>query len=507
MLLRFTFLVQILAVQSTPERAGSTPTVVYVSPNGNDNADGKSPSTALATCAGAVREIKSLAAEKIPAGGVEVRFAAGSYALTPTTTCGDLANVHATIESPVILSGAGAHSSSGEVTFFDATSQLDATLLRPISSPAIASLINPTARGKVLELNISVSSGYSGGQLLWNGVPLIPSVWPNTGLGYVRRVFDAGAVYAQGRTKGPPPRCHVCLGSNKSTPENPCGGNISLAEQPGGDWAAELAAGPGFGSVTLSGYLNNDWYHESHRVVRVVRSSTNTSVQFASYSRYGICEALEPHGPCGGSAPGRFRVSGLLSEVDNPGEYWYNKQTRMLYIYPPPAHGTSLPVGTNVDLGFPLGPQLISLTNSSWVTVRDVAVSGSTQTVMSVTGGSHNTIGGCVISGSRGGVSLAGGYSHRVLGNDIYDVGGHIDTVGNPQDGLHNLVPTNNLIANNHLTQVHLRGTWQIRVRGMGDRFSHNLIHDAAGQVMLPGEFGVCVCVREAEWGMRAGES
>ena len=160
----------------------------------------------------------------------------------------------------------------------------------------------------------------------------------------------------------------------------------------------------------------------------------------------------------------------------------------MLYIYPlPTSPDASVPLYRNVRLGFPLGPQLISLTNSSWLTVRDVAVSGSTETAMTVTAGSHNTIGGCVISGSRGGIFLNGGYNHRVIGNDIYDVGEHIDSVGNPEDGLHNLIPTNNLIANNHLTQVHLRGTWQIRVRGMGDRFSHNLVHDAAGQVMLPG--------------------
>ena len=487
MILGYVLLLLISPVRCTPEQTGSSPEIIYVSPTGNDKANGKSPATALASCSAAVHLIKSLATEQLPPGGVEVHFAAGSYPLTSATTCGELANIQGTMAAPIVFAGAGAHSGMGSVTIFDATSQLDASLLRPISNTKIAALINPAARGKVLELSVPASSGYSGGQLLWNQVPLTPSVWPNTGLGYVRRVFDAGAVYAEGRTKGPRPRCHVCLGSNKSTPAAPCGGNISLAEQPGGDWASELTAGPGFGSVTLSGYLNNDWYHESHHLARVVRSTTNTSVQFASYSRYGICEALERHGSCGGTAPGRFKVSGLLSEVDTPGEYWYNKVTRMLYIYPLPSTRTKLSAGGDVKLGFPLGPQLLTLTNTAWVTLRDVAVSGSTGTVVSITGGSENTVGGCVISGSRGGVSIVGGHHNRVLGNDIYDVGMHINTEGNPQDGLHNLVPTNNMIANNHLTQVHQRGTWQVRVRGMGDRFSHNLIHDAAGQVMLPG--------------------
>ena len=264
-----------------------------------------------------------------------------------------------------------------------------------------------------------------------------------------------------------------------------------------------MVAGPGFGSVVLSGYLSNDWYHESHHVIRVEQTSRNTSVQFASYSRYGICEALETHGSCGGTAPGRFKVTGLLSEVDIPGEYWYNKVTRMLYLYP-------LPSFADIDakLGFPFGPELITITNSTWVTVRDVAISGSTGTAIQINNGSENTVGGCVITGSAGGVSITGGHHNRILGNDIYDVGTHISTQGDAEDNLRNLIPTNNLVANNHLTQVsqmrkdispdnfiftlltclkvHQRGTWQIRIRGMGDRFSHNLVHDAAGQVILP---------------------
>ena len=339
---------------------------------------------------------------------------------------------------------------------FDATSWLDAASLKPISNPAITALTNPAARGKILQLSVPAASAYSGGQLLWNRVPLTPSVWPNSGFGYVRRVFDSGAVYNQGRTKGRRPRCRVCLGSRKSTPASPCGANISLAEQPAGDWAAELDAGPGFGAARLSGYLSSDWYHESHRIVRAVSTGSSTSVQFASYSRYGICKALEPNrlaaGRCSGSSPGRFRVTGLLSEVDMPGEYWFNKVTRMLYIYPLPSFGTT----AAVHLGFPYGPSLIALTNTTWVTVRDVAVSGTTGTVVVITGGSHNAVGGCVISGSKGGVSIVGGHRHRVVGNDIYDVHMHISTRSNPRDNLQNMVPTNNIVANNHLTQVRL---------------------------------------------------
>lgn len=200
--------------------------------------------------------------------------------------------------------------------------------MRLVTNATVRALLNPGAVDKVYELPIPASVGWTtsaGGQLVMNRVPLRSSVWPNRGLAYVRKVFDVGAVYCQGRTKGPPPACHVCEGSTKSTPDAPCGANISLNEQPRGDWVRELAAGPGFGhAVTVRGYLNNDWYLATHTIARVVQDRINTSVQFGEYDRYGVCEAIERgSAPCGGGAPGRFTVQGPLSEVDSPGEFFY----------------------------------------------------------------------------------------------------------------------------------------------------------------------------------------
>lgn len=220
----------------------------------------------------------------------------------------------------------------------------------------------------------------------------------------------------------------------------------------------------------------------------MVQTKTNTSLQFASYSRYGICEALERDGSgCAGSAPGRFTVSGLLSEVDTPGEFFWQSVERILYIYPFPAD-TGTKQKDDIRVGFWSGPGLLSMVDSKWVTLRDVTVTSSAGTALTVSGGEFNTVGGCTIKSSGGGIDLSGGYNNKIIGNDIYDVGSHINSVGNDEDGFNNLKPTNNLIANNQMTQLHLTaGTWQIRIRGMGDRFTNNLIHDSPGQVFLPG--------------------
>jgi parallel beta-helix repeat protein len=318
------------------------------------------------------------------------------------------------------------------------------------------------------------------GQLEWNGVPLtytrcgpldttvtatsamhlllaarlrfrlLPSLfdsrsvvcsWPNTGLGYVLEVLDKGAVWASGRTKGPRPHCHVCEGNAKSTVAALCGANVSLSEQPTGDWAAEMVAGPGFGGVSVSGYFSYDWYHESHGIAKVAQSAADTTLQMVDTSRYGFSESLKNKA----TAPGRFTVSGFLSEVDSPGEYFFDSAAEILYLYP------ATPVAMADDdarardlaairLGFWHGPGLITMSNSKWVTVRDVAVSGCAGgTVIVISGGENNTVGGCTLRNSRGGVDLISGHGNRVLGNDIYDVGGHISIAADPKSNLQNL--------------------------------------------------------------------
>ncbi len=308
----------------------------------------------------------------------------------------------------------------------------------------------------------------------------------------------------------------MCTGDQKSTAAAPCGANISLAGDadgtlPTGDWVAEMAAGPGFGSVKISGYFSADWYQESHNLAAVSVNSGEWSVQMSDTSRYGFSESLANTN----TAPGRFTVSGLLSEVDSPGETWYDAVAKVLYVYPPAKASdvTTDDLGDNerlqeeqeewthealgaVQLGQWDGPGLISLDGTSHVTVRDMVVAGVGKgAIVSITGGDHNTVGGCTLKNSNAlGVSVTGGKLNKVLGNDIYDVGGHVamtpDPKGPSDEALmaDSTLVSSNLIANNHMTQVFLRGSWQLRgTPPVGARFSHNLVHDAAGQIIMPG--------------------
>jgi hypothetical protein len=346
MLLLCVVLASSILVNAVGSVVGSTDTarIIYVAVDGDDSASGAAPATALASCAAAVRLV-SMSCSDLPSGGIEVRFAPGRYKLTDETACGTI-SCSASADAPIVFRSARG---GGEV-IFDFTTQLDTSMMRRVTNHTILSLLNPAATGAVRELPVDAATGWTGVEqtLQWGELPLTPSVWPNNHeLGYIQEIYDAGAIYCPGRTKGPVPVCQVCMGDETSSPTKPCGANFSLTESPTGAWERELVAGPGFGGkqVTLEGYVGADWFHETHTIVRVVRTNdgANTSVQLGESSHYGICEASvhrqnRPAGCTGGDqggAPGRFRVHGLLSNVDQPGEYFYDRASRVLYLIPP----------------------------------------------------------------------------------------------------------------------------------------------------------------------------
>eukprot|EP01051_Picozoa_sp_SAG22_P008107 SAG22_NODE_600_length_8677_cov_18.222429_5_plen_687_part_00 len=463
-------------------------TILHVAVDGSDSNTGTAASP-LASCKAAVSKLAAACSGSAPC---TVRFASGIYVLNSTTACGTV-SWNGSEARPLLFAGDPAGG-----THFDAMALLDSALLKPVTEPRILKLINPAAKGKLLVMPLPVAPS---GLLEWGGVPMHSSVWPNphvgTGMAYVRKVFDRGSYYYPGRSNWSVPHPHVCLGDKKSTIVHPCGGNVSIVEQPTGDWVAEMAAGPGFGAIKVAGYLANDWERLTLTVARVEQSATNTSLQFAEYTPYGICEAMEGGhkslvNHCGGAAPGRFTVTGFLSEVDVAGEWWYDSAAHQLYILPPdPADGGSWSPATlaAVRFGHWQGPGLISMgSNSSHVTLRDVTISGVGGGTMVALAGSHNTVGGCTLKNSAGIAVSIGGTDNRMVGNDVYDIvkgvlstggGGNMKTLG---------PVTNHLIENNHFTQVHLRGIpWAISLRGFGDRFTHNLVHDAPGQMLTPG--------------------
>jgi len=175
-----------------------------------------------------------------------------------------------------------------------------------------------------------------------------------------------------------------------------------------------------------------------------------------------------------------FCALNLLSEIDQPGEWYLDRAGGTLYFMPPE--------------GFPkrtivcslLAEPLIALAEASYVTVQGLILEATRGVAAVIGGGSHNRLAGCVIRGvGSHAVILDHGSNNGVLGCDVHDVGstGIRVTGGNRAT----LTPANNYVRNCHIYRFAQRKkVYQpaVRLYGTGHRVAHNLIHDAPHQAI-----------------------
>jgi hypothetical protein len=72
-----------------------------------------------------------------------------------------------------------------------------------------------------------------------------------------------------------------------------------------------------------------------------------------------------------------------------------------------------------------------------------------------------------------------------MVGCDLYDLGGHLTLAGGD---LKTLTPAGNYARNNHFTQVESRDLYgRVRIRGVGNLYQNNLLHNFVGQPITVG--------------------
>ena len=100
--------------------------------------------------------------------------------------------------------------------------------------------------------------------------------------------------------------------------------------------------------------------------------------------------------------------------------------------------------------------------------------------------GEHNKVAGCTLKNStRTGVVLKGGKNNGIISCDIYDVSGHLNLDGGDT---RKLISAGNYAINCHFTQVQASNFYgRIAIRGVGNIFRNNLIHNSIGQIMTLG--------------------
>lgn len=429
--------------------AHAAPSVLYVSPSGDDTWSGTLPEPdslgadgpfkSILRARDAIRATKTAGA--LPQGGVEVRIRGGNYYLEQPLEF--TAEDSGTSEAPIVYSGV-----SGEEVRIIGGRQVDNFV--PVADPGVLERLDPAARGQAVQadlkaLGITDFGGPSGGgiEIFFNDQPMTLSRWPNEGF---TRIVDI--VVEDGH------KIHGIPGSLT-------GKFVYDGDRPS-RWTSEKDA-------WLHGYWFWDWSDQRQKIESIDTEKSILAVA-PPYHGYGYRKGQW------------YYAFNLLSELDSPGEWYLDRETGILYFWPP----TPVEQGTVV---VSVLDKAIAATNVSNAAFQKLTFEACRGTAITISGGAHVYVAGCVIRNVGGGaVSIADATDSGVKGCDIYQTGhGGISLSGGDRT---TLTPANLVAENNH---IHHYGRWSrmyqpaVGLNGVGNRVAHNLIHDAPHMAIMFG--------------------
>ncbi len=313
---------------------------------------------------------------------------------------------------------------------------------KPVTDKAILPRLVAEARSRVLQVSLRAAGIEDYGQVKGGGLelffddkPMTPARWPNEGFVKIAGLVEPDTVNVRG-TKG-----------SKT-------GKFMYAGDRAKRWAEE-------NDIWVHGYWFWDWSDERHKVESIDMEKCIISV-VPPYHRYGYRVGQW------------FYAMNALAELDAPGEWYLDRQTGILYFWPPSPIDQGNPVVSVSDT-------LVSLNDVSNVIVRGMTLEACRGTAVEMRNCTNTQIAGCVLRniGNRA-VRIEGGRNDSVVACDIYETGGGgISLQGGERKSL---TPGGHLAENNH---IHHYGRWTrmytpaISINGVGNRATHNLIHDA----------------------------
>jgi hypothetical protein len=313
---------------------------------------------------------------------------------------------------------------------------------KPVTDEAILKRLEAQARGKVLQADLNAAGIRDYGQVKSRGLelffedrPMTLARWPNEGFVTITGLVEPDTVNVRG-TKGSRTGKFMYEGDRPKR------------------WLQE-------NDVWVHGYWFWDWADEREKVASIdtERRVITVTPPFHSYG-YRVGQW--------------FYGLNILAELDMPGEWYLDRERGILYFWPP----TPIEKGRAV---ISLAKSLVNLTGVEHVIFQGMIFEAARGTAILMKDCKDTRIAGCVLrnTGDRA-VQIEGGQNDGVMGCDIYGTGGGgIYLRGGERASL---TPAGHFADNNH---IHHYGRWNrmytpaISVEGVGNRVTHNLIHDA----------------------------
>jgi hypothetical protein len=299
---------------------------LYVAPTGNDAAAG-TISEPLRTLAGARDKIRALKeASGLPVGGIEVLFRGGTYPVTETTYL--VAEDSGEVGSPIVYSAY-----PGETPVFSGGTYIPGSEFVPISSSSQLDRLSVAARDQVVEYPL-FANGFTADELdyakdFWAAGTVLEYAGGDYQHSIPRRLqvyVDDFAAYlarypnlVQGTFEGSPHPGYLRLEDVLQTHEyGEVGGPQSIIvtaeKQRVASWLSRE-------DVVITGEMGYEYRKEA-----IVADSIEPATGI-------IALRGDPVYPL--SAQNRYAFENVFEELDTPGEYYIDKNTGILYLYPP----------------------------------------------------------------------------------------------------------------------------------------------------------------------------
>ncbi len=409
------------------------PLTLHVAPSGTDTAAGLSDAP-LKTLIGARDRVRALRAEeKFPGEGVVIELAAGEYPLEAPLAL--IREDSGTDAAPIVWTAAtkGGASIVGSRRIPKFVPVTDENVLMRLPEEARSHVIQ--ADLKTLGITDYGSPEGSGISLLFNGKPMTLARWPNEG--FTKIIEEAGAD-------------KVDIRGTAGTKQ---GRWVYDSDRPA-RWADEADA-------WVHGYWFWDWSDQRHKVKSIDPTQHIIEVE-PPYHGYGYRKGQW------------YYAFNLLSEIDQPGEWYLDRANGRLYFWPPSDPGTG-------DARVTLLSDLITMDQASHVEFSGLRFEESRKQAIGVTGGDGVRIADCKIANiANDAIVVRGGTTHIVERCEFDRLGGSAITM---QGGdRKTLTPAGHIARNNHIQNY---GQWfrmyhaGISIDGVGITVSHNHIHDA----------------------------
>ena len=439
----------------------------HVAVDGSDANPGtvEAPFATLAKARDAVREAR------VPAGkGAAVKVHGGVYPFADTLVLGeeDSGSPGAPVvyqvegDAPVRITG------GRTVTGFVA-----------VTEPAVLERLPEESRGKVLQADLKAQGITDFGtmkmrgfpqpivpaplELFFDGDPMTLARWPNEGWALTGKIIDKGSI----------PR-------NEDDSNRP--GVFTYREERPARWTQA-------DDVWMFGYWCWDWADESIRVAAI--DTESKQIRLAAPHHYGLKEGM------------RYYALNLLEEIDQPGEWYLERKTGMLYFWPP----KPLDQGeVTVSL---METPLVSLDHASHVAFRGFTFECARGTAVRMLGGRNVQFSDCtfrnlgdlaIIMGEGADDEVVGllgcsvfsrsykdtmwnrkaGTGHRVERCTMYNLGEGGVILGGGERA--SLTPGGNAVVDCQIYNYSRSVTTNrpaIWIDGVGNRAAHNYIHHA----------------------------